>query len=46
MINPKTQRFMAERVGARIRSEKVDHTPLVTAPNVVVEVILDAVANV
>jgi hypothetical protein len=37
---------MAERVGARIRSEKVDHTPLVTAPNVVVEVILDAVANV
>jgi hypothetical protein len=46
MINPKTQRFMAERIGARIRSEKVDHTPLVTAPNVVVEVILDAVANV
>ena len=46
MIHPKTQRFMAERVGARIRSEKVDHTPLATAPNVVVEVILDAVANV
>jgi pimeloyl-ACP methyl ester carboxylesterase len=46
MINPKTQRFMAERAGARIRSEKVDHTPLATAPNVVIEVILDAVANV
>ena len=46
MINPKTQRFMAERAGACIRSEKVDHTPLVTAPIVVVEVILDAVSNV
>jgi pimeloyl-ACP methyl ester carboxylesterase len=40
MINPKTQHFMAERMGARIRAEKVDHTPLVTAPNAVVEVFL------
>jgi pimeloyl-ACP methyl ester carboxylesterase len=46
MIHPKTQRFMAERIGARIRSEKVDHTPMATAPNVVIEIILDAVANV
>jgi pimeloyl-ACP methyl ester carboxylesterase len=46
MIPPNTQRFMAERMGARIRSEKVDHLPLVTAPNPVVEVILDAVAGV
>jgi pimeloyl-ACP methyl ester carboxylesterase len=46
MIPPKTQRFMAERMGARIRSEKVDHLPLVTAPNPVIEVILDAVAAV
>jgi len=45
MINPATQRFMAERMGAHIRSEKVDHTPLATAPGLVVEVILDAVAN-
>lgn len=46
MIHPRAQRFMAERIGARIRYERVDHTPLVTASNVVVEVILDAVANV
>jgi pimeloyl-ACP methyl ester carboxylesterase len=44
MINPSTQLFMAQRMGARIRSEKVDHTPLVTAPEFVVEVILEAAA--
>ncbi len=46
MINPAAQRFMARRMGARIRPEKVDHTPLVTAPQVVIEMILDAVASV
>ena len=45
MIGPVTQRFMAQRMGARIRSEKVDHMPLVTAPEPVIEVILDAVAS-
>jgi pimeloyl-ACP methyl ester carboxylesterase len=45
MIDPATQLFMAQRMGARIRSEKVDHTPLVTAPGSVIEVILDAVAS-
>lgn len=45
MINPATQRFMAQRMGARIRSEKVDHTPLVTAPGPVVEMVLEAVAS-
>lgn len=45
MINPVTQLFMAQRMGARIRSEKVDHTPLATAPRPVVEVVLDAVAS-
>jgi pimeloyl-ACP methyl ester carboxylesterase len=45
MINPATQLFMARRMGACIRSEKVDHTPLATAPGAVVEVILDAVTN-
>jgi len=29
MINPATQHFMAKRMGARIRREKVDHMPLV-----------------
>ncbi len=45
MINPATQLFMAQRMGARVRSKKVDHTPLVTAPEPVIEVILDAVAD-
>jgi pimeloyl-ACP methyl ester carboxylesterase len=45
MINPATQLFMAQRMGARIRSEKIDHTPLVTAPEPVIDVILEAVAS-
>jgi len=45
MINPATQRFMAERMGARIRSEKIDHTPLVSAPRSVIEIILEAAVN-
>jgi pimeloyl-ACP methyl ester carboxylesterase len=45
MINPATQLFMAQRMGARIRSEKVDHTPLATAPEPVIEVILEAAAS-
>jgi hypothetical protein len=46
MISPSTQRFMAERMGARIRSERVDHTPLVTNPRSVIEVFMEAVAPV
>jgi pimeloyl-ACP methyl ester carboxylesterase len=46
VINPATQLFMAQRMGARIRTEKVDHAPMATAPGPVIEVILDAVANV
>lgn len=42
MINPKTQRFMAERMKAIVRPFAVDHTPLLTAPDRVVEVILEA----
>jgi pimeloyl-ACP methyl ester carboxylesterase len=45
MIRPTTQLFMAQRMRARIRSEKVDHMPLVTAPQPVIEIILDAVAS-
>jgi pimeloyl-ACP methyl ester carboxylesterase len=43
MINPKTQQFMAERMKATIRSYPVDHTPLLTAPDRVAEIILEAV---
>jgi pimeloyl-ACP methyl ester carboxylesterase len=42
MINPKTQRFMAERMKAAVRSFAVDHTPLLTAPGKVVDIILEA----
>ena len=42
MINPKTQRFMAERMGARTEIHSVDHTPLLTAPQLVVDIILKA----
>jgi len=45
MINPATQLFLARRMGAQTRSEKVDHTPLVTAPELVVEMILEAVTD-
>jgi pimeloyl-ACP methyl ester carboxylesterase len=45
MINPATQLFLARRMGAQIRSEKVDHTPLVSAPEMVVEIILHAVTG-
>jgi len=41
MINPKTQHFMAERMGASIRSLVVDHTPLLSAPQKVVDIILE-----
>jgi pimeloyl-ACP methyl ester carboxylesterase len=43
MIAPDTQRFMAARMKARVRSHPVDHTPIVTAPGVVVDLILAAV---
>jgi hypothetical protein len=41
-----TQRFMAGRMGAHARTRPVDHMPLVTAPEDVVGVILDAVRDV
>jgi pimeloyl-ACP methyl ester carboxylesterase len=42
MINPKTQHFMAERMKATVRSFAVDHTPLLTAPDNVVDIIVEA----
>jgi pimeloyl-ACP methyl ester carboxylesterase len=43
MILPETQRYMAERMKATIRAHAVDHTPSVTAPAVVVDIIRDAI---
>jgi len=42
MINPKTQQFMARRMGAKIHSSRVDHSPMYTATDLVVNVILEA----
>jgi len=42
MINPKTLHFMADRMRARIHSYRVDHSPMYTEPNVVINVILEA----
>jgi pimeloyl-ACP methyl ester carboxylesterase len=42
MISSDTQRFMAERVKATIRSLGVDHTPLASAPESVVRIIVEA----
>jgi pimeloyl-ACP methyl ester carboxylesterase len=46
MIVPETQRFIAQRMQAKLRSHPVDHTPLVTAPNLVVNIIREAIAEV
>jgi len=43
MIPAQTQRFMAERMKARVRAARVDHIPMLTAPSVVVEIVLEAV---
>jgi len=45
MIVHETQRFMAERMHARVRSHPVDHTPIVTAPHLVVNIISEALAE-
>ena len=42
MICPDTQRFMAGRMEAKVRSHQVDHAPGVTAPGVVVDIIREA----
>ncbi|MFZ0519683.1 MAG: alpha/beta hydrolase [Candidatus Acidiferrales bacterium] len=42
MIKSTTQRFMAERMRAKIRSYPLDHTPMYTQPNLVVDVITEA----
>jgi pimeloyl-ACP methyl ester carboxylesterase len=43
MINPQTQHFMATRMKAKINSRQVDHIPLITSPDDVVEIIRQAV---
>jgi pimeloyl-ACP methyl ester carboxylesterase len=42
MINPKTQEFMAARMKAEVHRMDVDHTPIATAPDKVLGVLLAA----
>jgi hypothetical protein len=42
MIVPETQRYMAERMKAKIKMHDVDHMPGVTSPEPVVDIIRDA----
>jgi pimeloyl-ACP methyl ester carboxylesterase len=46
MIVHETQRFMGERMKARVHSHPVDHSPLVTAPSLVVDILREAIATV
>ncbi|WP_038387501.1 alpha/beta fold hydrolase [Bradyrhizobium elkanii] len=46
MIAPQTQRGMAARMQATVRSHPVDHTPIVTAPKLVTDIIREAVESV
>jgi len=43
MIAPGNQRFMAERMGAAIRTHAVDHSPMYAASHLVIDVIGEAV---
>ncbi len=42
MFSPKTQRYVAERMGAVVRSHDVDHAPQISEPAVVVTFLLEA----
>jgi pimeloyl-ACP methyl ester carboxylesterase len=42
MIDPKTQRFMSGRMNAKMQSSRVDHSPMYSAPDLVVDVVLQA----
>ena len=46
MISPATQHFMAERMGAQVHSRDTDHSPLASAPESVVSVIVEAIEAV
>ena len=45
MINPATQRFMADRMRARTRTGPFDHAPLITIPQAVIDILTEAVGS-
>jgi pimeloyl-ACP methyl ester carboxylesterase len=46
MIPAETQRFMAERMKARVRTVPADHVPMITKASAVVDIMLEAVREV
>jgi hypothetical protein len=42
MIDPATQTFMAERMGAHLRTHPVDHAPLISHPELVADIVTAA----
>jgi hypothetical protein len=46
MIVPENQRYMPERMKAKIAAHAVDHIPSVSAPMTVVDVIRDAIRSI
>jgi pimeloyl-ACP methyl ester carboxylesterase len=46
MISPETQEFMAQRMKATLRRLDVDHTPIVTAPDCVVELLREVAKSI
>lgn len=44
MFSPKTQHFLAERMGAEVRAYKVDHAPQSSSPDIVVSFLMEAAA--
>lgn len=45
MIVAETQRFMAARMKAKVKSHTVDHLPSITAPKVVIDIVRDAIRS-
>jgi pimeloyl-ACP methyl ester carboxylesterase len=46
MIPAETQRFMAERMNARVRTAPADHVPMITKAPAVVDILLEAVREI
>jgi hypothetical protein len=46
MIVRETHLYMAERMKAKIKAHAVDHTPSITAPRTVVDIIRDAIRSI
>ncbi|WP_411093482.1 alpha/beta fold hydrolase [Streptomyces sp. 049-1] len=46
MIPAQTQRFMAQRMNARVRTSAADHMPMLTDPSAVVDIVMEAVSEV